>query len=199
MEQNLKLLMQTFMKYGIYLGAIQIIGMSLFYLSVDPVNSSMGSMFFLYLLFSTLPWVLGLLFLTKRYRDVSLNGFISMPQIVQFSSFIGLFGGFLYVLFQLVYFHYVNNHFLTDLLNTMSIKFVALMEVSQSSQSEIDELVLTFNQLKEVASKGLTITDAIIAPFSNAFWAMVTMFIFGWSVRKLQPIFPQQGNSDELL
>lgn len=194
MEHNIKLLIQTFMKYGTYFGAIQIIGMFLFYISVDPVNSGLGSIFFLYLLFSTLPWVLGLLFLTKKYRDENLNGFISMPQIVQFSSFIGFFGGFLFVLFQLIFFHYINNHFLTDLLNTLSIKFVSLMEVSQSKQSEIDEIVLTFNQLKELSAKGLTLMDAIFAPFSNAFWAMVTMFVFGWSVRKLQPIFPQENN-----
>ncbi len=199
MEYNIKLLIQTFMKFGTYLGAIQIIGMLLFYTSVDPVNSGLGSIFFLYVLLSTLPWVLGLLFLTKKYRDEHLHGFISMPQIVQFSSFIGFFGGSLFVLFQLIYFHYINNHFVTDILNSLSIKFVTLMEASQSKQSEIDEMVLTFNQLKVLAAKGLTITDAIFAPFSNAFWAMVTMFIFGWSVRKLQPIFPQQGNSDELL
>ena len=192
MEQNIKALLHLFMKFGAYLGAIQIVGMFLFYLSIDPIHASLGSISFYYLLFSTLPWV----FLTKKYRDENLNGYISMPQIVQFSSFIGFFGGFLFVLSQLVFFNYINNHFFTDLLNNVSVRFVSFMEASQSKQAEIDELVLKFNELKELSAKGLTLMDAIWSPFSNAFSAMVTMFVFGWSVRKLPPLFPQQENSD---
>ena len=190
MERNIKTLFQAFMRYGAYFGALQIVGAILFYLSVNPATVGFGKLVSLYLLFSSLPWIGGLLYFCNLYKKNELAGYISMPEIIQFSAFVALFGGVFFVLYTLIFSLYIDKDFAVRLINTLSVKLVSILEASKSPQTEIDSMILQLNLVKEAAGQAVTILSAFMAILQYSFNAVFTMFIFGWIIRKVRPLFP---------
>lgn len=196
MEQNIKMLFQSFMRYGAYFGLLQVFGAILFYLTVNPETIGFLHLALTYLVFASFPWIGGLIFLTNSYKKNELGGFISMPEILQFSAFIGLFGGVFIVLFGLIFNKYIDSHFLSNIINTLSVKLVAIMEASKSSQAEIDNLILQLNTYKELVEKGVSVTEAFVSALQYSFNALITMVIFGWFLRKPRPLFPEKSGAE---
>ena len=191
MERNIKTLFQAFMRYGAYFGAIQIVGAILFYLSVNPATVGFGKLISMYFLFSSLPWIGGLLYFGNLYKKNEMEGFISMPEILQFSAFVALFGGVFFVLYTLIFSLYIDHDFGVRLINTLSIKIVSMLEASKSPQTEIDAMILQLNVLKEAAGQSVTVLSAFMAILQYSFNGVITMLIFGWIIRKVRPLFPE--------
>lgn len=196
MERDIKTLFQAFMRYGAYFGAIQIVGALLFYMSVNPATIGFGNLSFFYLLFSSLPWIGGLMYFCNLYKKNELGGYISMPEIIQFSAFVALFGGVFFMLYSLIFTLYIDKDFAVRLMNTLSIKVVALMEASKSSQNDIDALILQLEALKAATAQGVTALSAFMSILQYSFNAVFTMFIFGWIIRKVRPMFPDSKSME---
>ncbi|MBP8849495.1 MAG: DUF4199 domain-containing protein [Breznakibacter sp.] len=189
---DLKLLFHNFMKYGAIFGAlISVTALGLFFF-INPDDFGLGQILFIYLLFSTLPWFVGLYYITKVYRDKELGGYITMPEILQFSLFVGFFGGAIYVFGNLLFLQLVGSDFQIRFFNTLSLKVVSFLEFAKSKQSEIDAVILQFNTIKEQVAKGIDVVGVIMAIVQYSFNAFLSMLIFGWFIRKVKPLFPNE-------
>lgn len=187
---DIKLLFHNFMKYGAIFGALISVAALGLFVFINPDDFGLGQISLLYLLFSVLPWIGGLTFLAKTYRDKELGGYITMPEILQFSVFVGFFGGAIYVLLKLVFLQILGSEFEIKLWNTISVKFISLMEAAKSKQSDIDAMILQFNMIKEQLAKGVDVIQSIMAVVNYSFWSLMTMLLFGWFIRRVRPLFP---------
>lgn len=190
MERNISTLFQAFMRYGAFFGILQIFCSVLFYFSINPETVRLSTFFSLAFVLYVIPWIGGLFFITKYYRDKECGGYISMPEILQFGAYVALFAGTLTVLYALVFKMYVNNGFDAKLLTTISDKVVFLSKSLEYSQADIDALILQFDSMKESVGRSIGMLDALMAVLQHSFNAVLTMLIFGWFVRKLPPVLP---------
>lgn len=187
---DLKLLFHNFMKYGAVFGVlISITALGLFFF-INPDDFGLGQIFIVYLLFSILPWFVGLYYITKVYRDRELGGYITMPEILQFSLFVGFFGGAIYVFGNLLFLQLVGSDFQIRFFNTLSLKMISFLEFAKSKQADIDAMILQFNAIKEQVAKGVDVVSVIMAVVQYSFNAFITMLILGWFIRKVKPLFP---------
>lgn len=187
---DVKLLFHNFMKYGAIFGLLISISALGLFLFINPDDFGLGKIALLYLIFSALPWFGGLIYLTKTYRDKELGGYVSMPEILQFSVFVSFFAGAIYVLSNLLFMKLLGADFQIRFLNTLSIKIVSFLETAKSKQSDIDTMILSFNTMKEQAAKGVDVVQSIMAIVQYSFNGLITMLIFGWFIRKIKPLFP---------
>lgn len=176
------------MRYGLYLGPLLIVSHVLLYLFIDLQKYSlMGIMGWMFV-FSFLPFVWGLYWLMKRFRNDDFGGFMSYWEGVRFGTTLMLFAGIITAGYQLVFNNWIDPAYGPRVQEIIAEKTVAFYERINAPQAQIDQYIKSYDKgVAEAASQSQLVLALKSIPMSAFLGFAVSLVVAAILKRKGDP------------
>ncbi|MFT3739932.1 MAG: DUF4199 domain-containing protein [Breznakibacter sp.] len=184
MVEKAMLLFKAAMRYGLYLGPLLILSHVLLYVFIDlEKHSLMGIMGWMFL-FSFLPFVIGIYWLMKRFRNEDFGGFMRYWEGVRFGTTLMLFAGIITAGYQLVFNSWVDPAYAPRVQEVIAEKTVAFYEKTGVPQSQIDAFIKEYDKSTAEAAKQSQLTTSLMSIPMSAFMGFLVSLVIATILRR---------------